>query len=134
MIDWLKNFNDHYANAIQALTPIVLGFVSFTYYKVYKERQLKEGDAASMVKPKFFSFGRKFKILAVHQFEKLTNTPGYRHLGQNVRPDEWGKLINIKSSFLNLFHEISLKNKDDILTVVISRDGKEKWKTMDFNK
>jgi hypothetical protein len=135
MLDWLKNFNNSYSGAVQALTPIILGVISFVYYKIYKERQLKEGDAASIIKSKFWSLGRKFKILAVHKFEKSNqDVSGYKHLGQNSRPDQWRDIIDIKSSFFKLRHEVVPKNRNDILTVIISRDGKEKWKVIQFNK
>ena len=52
-MEWLKQFNSDYANAIQAITPIVIGLVSWVYYKLYKESKLNEGDAASIVKPIF---------------------------------------------------------------------------------
>ena len=134
-MNWLKTFNDNYAQAIQALTPFVLGVLSFIYYKIYKESQLKEGDAASMVKPVFWTLGDKYKILAVNKYEKNEEaSSGYVHLGQNSRPDQWKKLIDIKSSFLNLRHDVLPKNNDDILTVVISRNGSEKWKTIMFNQ
>jgi hypothetical protein len=50
-MDWLKEFNNDYANAVQAITPIVLAFVSWIYYKLYRESKLNEGDAASIVAP-----------------------------------------------------------------------------------
>jgi len=31
-------------------------------------------------------------------------------------------------------YEVIPKDKEDILSVVISRDGKERWKTINFNK
>ena len=134
-MNWLRSFNDNYSGAVQALTPILLAIISFAYYKIYKERQLKEGDAASIIKPIFWSFGRKYKIFAVHKYEKSDHdVSGYKHLGQNSRPDQWKKLINIKSSFFNLRHEVLSKDKDDILTVIISRNGSEKWKTIMFNQ
>jgi len=135
MLNWFKGFNSNYAEAVQALTPILLGFISFAYYKVYKERQLKEGDAASSVRPSFWTLGRKFKILAVHKYEKSEDdVSGYKHLGQNSRKDQWKKLIKIKSYYFNLKHEIIPKDSEDILTVIISRNGKEKWKNISFNK
>lgn len=131
---WLQTFNDSYSGAVQALTPFILAIVSFVYYKLIKERELKEGDAASEVGSVFWTFGRRLKILAVHQYEKSDDVSGYRHLGQNSRPDQWEKIISIQSSFCNLKHKIVPKNKDDVLTVIISRNGKEKWKVMSFNK
>ena len=80
---------------------------------------------------------QKYYILAVHQYKRSDNEPsGYKHLGQNSRPDQWRKLIEIKTSFLGFKRKIILipKNPDDILTVVISRNGVERWKTIKFNQ
>ena len=132
--EWLKYFNNNYAQAVQALTPFVIGLISWFYFKVYKESKLQEGDAASTIKPTFWTFGRKFKIIAVHQFEISSDISGYKHLGQNSRPDQWQKLIKIESKFMNLKHTISPINSEDILSVIISRNGKEKWKGILFNK
>ena len=133
-MNWLKHFNDNYAQAVQALTPVIIGLISWFYFKFYKESKLKEGDAASIVKPIFWTIGKKYKILATNQFEKSDDISGYKHLNQNSRPDQWAELIDIRSSYFNMRHQILLKNDSDILTVVISRNGKEKWKTISFNK
>jgi len=133
-MNWLKYFNDNYAQAVQALTPVIIGLISWFYFKFYKESKLKEGDAASIVKPIFWTIGKKYKILAANKFEKSDDISGYKHLNQNSRPDQWAELIDIRSSYFNMRHQILLKNDSDILTVVISRNGKEKWKTISFNK
>jgi len=41
MFNWLENIDKNYANAIQALTPFVIGISSFIYYKFYKESKIK---------------------------------------------------------------------------------------------
>lgn len=134
-MDWLKEFNNDYANAVQAITPFVLAFASWIYYKLYRESKLNEGDAASIVAPVFWTLGDKFKILAVHKFESSDDDiSGYIHISQNSRPDQWQKLIHIKKSMLGLRHEIVPIKNSDILVVIISRDGKEKWKSVHFNK
>ncbi len=141
-MEWLKTFNSDYAEAVQALTPFVLGFVSFLYYSVFKESVLKSikdnekqlNDAELMIQPVFWTFGKKYKILAVHKYQKSDDISGYKHVGQNSRPDQWKKLIDINPSFCGLRYHVIPKNKDDILTVVISRNGSEKWRTIDFNK
>ena len=133
-MDWLKQFNSDYANAVQAITPVVLGFVSWIYYKLYKESKLNEGDAASIVGPVFWTLGDKFKILAVHKYEVSDDISGYRHVSQNSRPDQWQELIEVRRSILGLRHEVVPKGKKDILTVIISRNGKEKWRVIQFNK
>lgn len=136
ILSFLRNINENYANAIQALTPFIIGIASFFYYKIYQESKIKDGDAANVVSPKFINWWwKKYKILAVHQYEKSDHISGYRHLGQNSRPDQYNKLIRIKESgFLGIKKEIIPKDRDYILTVVISRNGKEKWKTVEFNK
>ena len=133
-MDWLKQFNNDYANAVQAITPIVLAFVSWMYYKLYKESKLNEGDAASIVPSVFWTLEDRFKILAVHKFEPSDDISGYKHISQNSRPDQWQTLIQIKKSVFGIRHEIVPIRNSDILVVVISRDGKEKWKTVQFNK
>lgn len=139
MIDWLlnilKNINDEYSYAIQALTPIVFGVVSVYYFKFVKEKEMKSGDAALLIKPSFKSFGKKYEIQAVHEFEKSdSNSSGYNHLGQNSRPDQWGKLIKVESKFFNCYHKVTSKTNKTYLQVHISRDGTEKWKIIEFNK
>ena len=98
-------------------------------------KRKKEENSFFIVSNKFLTLGKKYKILAVHQYEKIDdNISGYRQLGQNSRPHQWKKLIKIKSSFFNLKHEIIPINPKDILTVVISRNGKENYKSIEFNK
>lgn len=133
-MEWLKQFNSDYANAVQAITPIIIGLISWIYYKLYKESKLNEGDAASIVSPIFWTLGDKYKILAVHKFKISDDVSGYRHLSQNSRPDQWQKLIDVKKAIFGIRHEIVPKENTDILTVVISRNGIEKWKVINFNK
>ncbi|MGZ4970371.1 MAG: hypothetical protein ACXV8O_18695 [Methylobacter sp.] len=133
-MDWLKQFNSDYASAVQAITPFVLGVISWVYFRLYKESKLNEGDAASIVKPVFWTFGDKFKILAVHKYEASNDISGFRHVSQNSRRDQWQELIEIRKSFLGLRHEIVPRDEMDILDVVISRDGMEKWKVIPINK
>lgn len=137
LFQWLHYFNDNYATAIQALSPFVIAFASWFYYKTYKESKLSEGDAALDVDNKFTNyFGNKYKILAVHKFEKSEDISGYKHISQNSRTDQWEKLININSDSYCFFtkYKITPKNKHDVLTVIISRNGKEKWHTINLNK
>lgn len=133
-MDWLKQFNSDYANAVQAITPIVLGVISWVYFRVYRESKLNEGDAASIAKPVFWTLGDKFKILAVHKYEASNDVSGFRHVSQNCRSDQWQALIEIRKSILGLRHEIVPRDEKDVLDVVISRDGAEKWKVIPFNK
>ena len=119
---------------MQAILPFIIGLVSWLYYKLYKESKLNEGDAASIVSPIFWTVGDKYKILAAHKFEASDDISGYTHISQNSRPDQWQKLIEIKKSFLGLRHEVIPREKSYILTIIISRNGKEKWKAIKFNK
>ena len=95
---------------------------------------MEKGDAASIVKPVFWTLGKKYKIFATHKFKESDDISGYKHLSQNSRPDQWKKLINIKNTFLWLRFKVTPSNSDDILRIVISRNGKEKWRTINFNK
>ena len=133
MFELIKEFNSDYANAVSAITPFVLAIISWIYYKMYTESKLQEGDAASMVGPVFWSLRERYKILAAHQYRAADDVSGYVHVGQNSRPDQWQKLIAIKKSWL-FRYEIIPVDSATILTVVISRNGKEKWKTISFNK
>ncbi|MDD4290540.1 MAG: hypothetical protein PHH83_04735 [Patescibacteria group bacterium] len=99
ILNFLRDINENYANTIQALTPFIIGIVSFAYYKIYQESKIKNGDAANIVSSKFVNWWwQKYKILAVHQYEKSDDVSGYRHLGQNSREDQYNKLIKIKKS------------------------------------
>ncbi|TRZ56579.1 MAG: hypothetical protein D4S02_15210 [Rhodocyclaceae bacterium] len=133
-MDWLKQFNSDYANAVQAITPIVLGVIPWVYFRLYKESKLNEGDAASIVRPVFWTIRDKFKILAVHKYEASNDISGFAHVSQNSRTDQWQELIEIRKSILGLRHEIVPRNEKNILDVIISRDGTEKWKVIPFNK
>jgi len=115
-------------------TVLITGFLVFLK-DIVKTLFSKFKNTSDYIKPVFWTFGKKYKIVAVHQYEiSDSNISGFKHLGQNSRPDQYNKLIKINSSFLNLRHEIIPLNKEDILTVVISRDGQEKDKCIDFNK
>jgi len=111
--------------AIMALSPLLFKIASFV-------RSEEKGDANSIVSPRFFSL-RGYKILAVHQYEQSDDVSGYKHLGQNSRKDQWEKLIRIERRF-RCFYRIAPIDPSHILTVVISRDSKEKWRTVFFNK
>ena len=127
----MREINEHYAEAIQALTPFIIIIVSFFFSKQFREKHLKREDPANQVASVFWSLGKRYKILAVHRFEKSdSSASGYKSLGQNSRPDQWKQLISIQPSCFGLRYEVLPKKKSDILTVVISRNGKEKWKNI----
>ena len=128
-----KEFNDSYSNGIIAIIVLLGATIGWAYKNIYKESKRSSGDAASIVGPVFWTLGKKYKILAVHEFEKSKDISGYKDLGQNSRPDQWGKHIEIKSQF-RLRHLVKQKNPRSILEVIISRNGKEKWRSITFNK
>jgi len=132
-MEWIKEFNNNYANTVMAATPFIIAITSWLFYKLYHESKLNEGDAANIVKPCFWSFGEQYKILAVHKFEKSDHVSGYNHISQNSRPDQWAQFIQIKSSLLGFRYTVVPNNCDDILRVIISRNGKETWKSIHFN-
>lgn len=105
----------------------------FTFF--IARRFVDRGDVA---KPVFYNFFReKPRILAVHKYEKSdSEVSGYKHLGQNSRPDQREKLIKVNKSksLFGIRYEIEPLNKDDILTVIISKNGRENWKSISFNK
>lgn len=90
-------------------------------------------DAGPNIGPSFWAFGRKFRISAVHKYLPSDDPSGYTQQ-QYSRPDQWQELISIKSSLCSLRHKVCPKNKDDVLAVIISRNGKENQKVMSFNR
>jgi len=152
---FLRMVNDDYARVVQAVALVVIAVTSiiglFGYEgslsgksieKFILKRDNKDsskGDAALYVPRCFSRIGwlgiKKFKILAVHKYEiSEDDMAGYKHLGQNSRPDQWKKLIDIKPSFFGLKYCVAARDPDDILEVIISRDGRENWKIISFNK
>lgn len=85
------------------------------------------------VDPTFWSFGKRYRISAVQRYLPAENPSGYVQ-EQHSRPDQWQKLIEIKSSFMNCRHKIVPKDATQILTIIISRDGKENEKIISFNR
>lgn len=97
--------------------------------------QISINGKSKSLKSNFVCLFGRYKIIAVHKFEKCDEDPsGYKHISQNSRPDQWGKLIQIKSKFLNSYHKIQPIEESDILTVIISRGSKEPYDYIDFNK
>jgi len=125
IIDWIEKHP-----VIGAAILCSIGYTLIGISKFFITKLSHESDYA---KPVFWSFGKKYRILAVHKYEHSDDISGYR-LKQHSRPDLWGELINVKSRFLNLRHKIVPINKGDILVVIISRNGREKNKCIEFNK
>ena len=98
ILGWIRIFNDSYSNAVIAIIAILGATIGWIYKNIYKESKMKDNDAAYIVKPVFYALGRKYKILAVHQYQVDDDAAsGFKHLKQNSRTDQWKKLIEIKS-------------------------------------
>ena len=89
-------------------------------------------NAEYNVGPTFLSFGRKFQISAVLKFFADESVTGLRQ-EQFGRPDQWTKIINIKTR-LGFIHTIKPHNKHDIIVVMISRNGREPERMIKFNR
>lgn len=85
------------------------------------------------VGPVFWSLGQKWKISAVLKREPSENSSGYTQ-SQYSRPDQWCKIIRVEDRLWGIRHEVTPNNRDDILVVNISRDGKEREKMISFNR
>ena len=86
-----------------------------------------------IVKPAFWTLGKKFHISAVIEYIPSNNSSGYTQK-QYSRPDQWKEIIDIKSAFWKCRHKITPKKPKDIIVVNISRNGREKEKIIKFNK
>jgi hypothetical protein len=81
----------------------------------------------------FWTLEKKYRVTALHKYEPSNDISGYRQI-QHSRPDQWRKLIQIKSSLFGLRHVVVPLNKDDVLAVIISRNGQEIEKVINFNR
>lgn len=130
-MEWLKNFNNNYANAVAALTPFVIGLVSWIYYRVYKESQLK--NAGTMyISPVFWSFRERHRVDTVKRFELTDDRKNYKEIETLYTPESWGEYIEVKRAFFRT--KIVPKNSSDILAVTIKRKPHENWKVIYFNR
>lgn len=111
----------------------ILGSVGYTSIKIFSAIRQTIASASPHVDPTFWTFGQKFRITAVHKYWPSDDASGYTQI-QHSRPDQWKKLITIKSQLFDLRHTVCVVNKEDILAVVISRDGKENEKIIYFNR
>ena len=83
--------------------------------------------------PVFYSFGKNYIVTAVHEYVPLDDSSGYKQI-QHSRPDQWSKLINIKTSFFGLRHEVSPLDPSAHLAVVIRPNKKHREKHILFNR
>lgn len=111
----------------------ILGSVGYTAISIVRAILKAITNTSPHIDPTFWTFGRKFRVAAVHKYLPSDHPSGYEQI-QHSRPDQWQKLITIQSSLLNLRHKVIPTNKDDILAVVISPNGKENEKIIYFNK
>jgi hypothetical protein len=132
---WLENaFADLVQHAQHPLFPLIIGLVVLAYASalIWTGRS-PERKMILAVSPAFWCWGRRFKIDAVHELvPDDTGGSGWRKLGQNSREDQWQRLIEVESSWLNTRHVVRPLVSDRQLTVVISRDGKERPHHVEF--
>lgn len=131
MLEWLKIFNNDYANAVAAMTPLVIGVVSWIYLGIYKDSQSKKEDAI-YIKPKFWSLRADHRIDTVKRFGLTADCKNYNELDTLYTPQSWSQYIDIKRSMFQT--EIVPKSKDDILIVTLKRWPHERWKLIHFNR
>lgn len=111
----------------------ILGSVGYTATNILRAIHRAITNTTPHIDPAFWTLGQKFRISAVHQYLPSDDPSGYTQI-QLSRPDQWKALITIKSHLYNLRHTVCPVNKEDVLAVVISRDGKENEKIIYFNK
>ena len=112
----------------------ITGSVCYTIFEISRAIYRTFTRTSHHINPTFWTFGKKFRVTAVHKYlPSEDSTSGYEQI-QHSRPDQWKNLITIKSNWFNLHHTVIPVSKEDSLTVVISRDGKENEKYINFNK
>lgn len=126
IVEWIEQ-HPVVGTAILACIGYTIVGLTKSFLKLIKKNKVN-------IKPTFYTLGKRYKIHAVHLYRKSEDISGYDHISQNSRPDQWQKLIRVESSFLNLRHKVVPLNKDDILTIIISRNGIENEKVIEFNK
>jgi len=110
----------------------ILVSIGYTVVGISKTIIQKLSKDPIRVNPTFWTLGRKFRIDSVHKYVPSNDTSGYKQY-QHSRPDQWSSLIEVKS-ILNLRHTVTPIDKNDVIVVLISRDGKETEKHIYFNK
>jgi len=135
----ILNWINYYAPTLNLLLTAIIALISSWFIGVYKEGKLNSGDAALYVKNTFWRkpwWRKNPMIYVVHKFEKSSDSSGYKNQQQFTGSHQWSKIIDIKKGrnwlgFIN--YEIIPKNKEDVLHVEISRNGRERWKVIRFN-
>lgn len=111
----------------------ILGSLGYTAISILKSIHRAIINTSPHISPTFWTLGQKFRITAVHKYLPSDGPSGYKQI-QHSRPDQWQELISIKSSLCNLRHRVYPKNNEDVLAVIISRNGKENQKVINFNR
>lgn len=130
-MDWLKGFNNNYANAVAALTPFVIGVVSWLYYSVYKESKTNNSGTV-YVAPAYWSFRQTHRIDTLKRFELTEDKKNYKEIETLYTPESWGQYIEVRRRGFKT--EVVPKNSSDILAVTIKRKPYENWKVIYFNR
>lgn len=131
MLELIRDFNQDYASAVGALTPIVIGIVSFMYYGVYKESKLKSQNKV-YIKPVFYGFGNNYRVDSVKRFTLSEDKCSYVELETLSTAAMWERYIEIKHCIFRTV--VRPKRQDDILAVTIKRKPYENWKVIYFNR
>lgn len=130
-MEWLKHFNGNYANAVTALTPFVIGFVSWFYYGIYKENWAKNAGTI-YISPVFWSLRENHRIDTVKRFKLSADKNQYEDMETLHTPQTWSEYVTVRR---NLFRtEIVPRNRSDILAATIKRRPHEAWKIIYFNR
>ena len=123
-IDWIEKH--------PVVGAAILASVGYTVVGVSKTIFRKLSKSTVHVKSTFWTLGKKYRISAVLKYIPSDDASGYKQT-QHSRPDQWSKLIAVKS-ILNIRHTVTPFDKNDVLVVCLSRDGKENEKVIYFNK
>lgn len=130
-MDWLKEINDNYANAVSALTPFVIGMVSWFYYRIFVESQTRTTNTI-YISPSFWSPKQNHRIDTVKRFRLTQDTTGYEEIETLYTQESWSRIIEIRRRWFRT----TIVPRDDkaILIVTIKRHPHEHWKNMYFNR
>lgn len=124
-IDWIEKHPIIGAALIASVAYTIRGLINAVL-----KRLSMQSDYA---RPTFWTLGKKYRVTAVHQYFPSDDPSGYEQV-QNSRPDQWKKLITIKSGFMNCYHRIVPHDPSYVLAVIICRDGVEREKVINFNR
>jgi hypothetical protein len=131
LLAWLKDFNSNYAGAMQAMTPVVIGVVSWFYYSVYREAQTRS-DKTIYVGPSFWSLRAKHRIDTVKRFELTPDRKNYVELETLYTPQSWSQHIFIQRACFKT--TVSANDPAAILIVTLKRKPHENWKLIHINR